>query len=79
MKMKSGGLLSSNLPSVIDQSNLSPSREFDRSMTRGNLLDNNTTFFIFICILLMTKGTQKTDDRTDSRNADSRNKPVTTG
>ena len=33
---------------------------------------------------MMTKGTQKTDDRTDSRNADSqygdpRNKPVTTG
>ena len=28
---------------------------------------------------LLTQGTTKTDDRTDSRNGDSRNKPVTTG
>ena len=44
--MKSGALLPSNLPSVIDRSNLSPSRE--------------------------AQGTQKTDNRTDSRNGDSR-------
>ena len=85
--MKNGVLLSSNLPSVIDRSNLSHSREaggykFDWLMTQGNLLDNKTTlkaFSFFISILMMTKGTQKTDDRTDSWNADSRNKPVTTG
>ena len=46
--MKSWVLLSSNLPSVIDQSNLSPSRE--------------------------AQGTQKTDNRTDSRNGASREK-----
>ena len=45
--------------------------KFDRSMAPGQLLDNNTT--LFISILMMTQGTQKTDDRTDSRNADSRN------
>ena len=43
--MKSGGLLSSNLPNVINLSNLSPHR--DRLMTQGKLLDNNTTLFIF--------------------------------
>ena len=54
LKIKSGVFLFSNLPSVIDHSNLSPSREasrrgdkFDRSMTRGKLLDNNTSLFIF--------------------------------
>ena len=48
--MKSGVLLSSNLRSVIDRSNLSPSRlgdKFDRSMARGKLIDNNTTLLIF--------------------------------
>ena len=54
--MKSGVLLSSNLPSVIDRTNLSP-----------------------ISILMMTQGTLKSDDRTDFQNADSRNKPATTG
>ena len=37
-KMKSGALLPSNLPRVIDRSNLSPSRlsdKYDRSMTLG--------------------------------------------
>ena len=37
--MKSGVLLSSNLPSVIDQSNLSQSR-------KSKLLDNSTRLFI---------------------------------
>ena len=45
--MKSWALLSSNLPSVIDRSNL--------SMTRGKLLDSDTQLFIFISILIMTK------------------------
>ena len=58
--MESGALLPSNLPSVIDLSNLSPSREaasdkFDRSMTRGKLLGNNAQLFIFISILIMTQ------------------------
>ena len=44
IKMKCVGLLSSNLPSVIDRSNLYQS---DRLMTRGKLIDNNSTFFIF--------------------------------
>ena len=59
-------------------------------MTRGKLLDNDTMFSFFIFILMMTLGTQKTEDRTDSRNVDFRNvdsrnadsrkkKPVTTG
>ena len=60
--MKSVELLSSNLPRVIDWSNLSPSH-FDRLMTLGILLDNNPTLFIFISILMMTQGTQKTGDR----------------
>ena len=42
IKMKSVGLLSSNLPSVIDRSHLSPSRE-----AQGKLLDNNPTLYIF--------------------------------
>ena len=59
--MKSSALLPSNLPSVIDRSNLPPSREqiyhlaasrlggkFDRSMTLGKLLGNNALLFIFI-------------------------------
>ena len=29
--------------------------EFDRSMTRGKLLDNDTQLFIFISILIMTQ------------------------
>ena len=52
--------------------------KFDRSMTRGKLLDNNPTLFIFF---YSNDGPRdyKTDDRTDSRNADdSRNKQVTT-
>ena len=44
--MKSVGLLSSNLPSVIDRLNLNIDK-FDRSMTRSKLLDNYTTLFIF--------------------------------
>ena len=41
--------------------------KFDRSMTRGKLLDNDTQLFIFITILIMTQlvftqGTQKTDN-----------------
>ena len=55
--MKSSALLPSNLPRVIDQSNLSPRRvaarsrlgdKFDRSMTLGKLLGNNALLFIFI-------------------------------
>ena len=52
----------SKLPSVIDRSHLSPSREskrrgdkFDRSMTRGKLLGNNAQLFIFISMLKMTQ------------------------
>ena len=63
--MKSVVLFSSNLPNVIDRSNLSPSRE--------------ARFSFFISILMMTQGIQETDDITDFRNADSRNKPVRTG
>ena len=44
--MKSVLLLSSNLPSAIDRSRLDD--KFDRSMTLGKLLDNNTPLFIFI-------------------------------
>ena len=51
--MKSCVSLSSNLPRVINRSNLSPSRfasrlgdKFDRSMTLGKLLDNNAQLFI---------------------------------
>ena len=43
-------------------------------MTRGKLLDTNTMLSFFISILMMTRETQKTDDRTDSRNGDSRKK-----
>ena len=46
LKMKSCVSLSSTLPRVIDQSNLSD--KFDRSMTLGKLLDNNAQLFIFI-------------------------------
>ena len=58
--------------------------KFDRSMTRGKLLDNDTQLFIFISILIMTQlhpRPQKTDNRTDSRSGASRKKknPVTTG
>ena len=48
--MKSGALLPSNLPRVIDRSNLC-----DRSMTQGKLLGNNAALFIFISILIMTQ------------------------
>ena len=56
--MKSGALLPSNLPRVIDRSHLSPSRvgdKCDRSMTLGKLLGNNAPLFIFISILIMTQ------------------------
>ena len=55
--MKSGALLPSNLPSVIDRSNLSPSREESLFvlMTRGKLLGNDAPLFIFISILIMTQ------------------------
>ena len=59
--MKSSALLPSNLPSVIDRSNLSRAAsrlgdkfdsrlgdKFDRSMTLGKLLGNNALLFIFI-------------------------------
>ena len=58
--MKSWALLSSNLPSVIDRSIYHRAAKrrgdkFDRSMTRGKLLDNDTQLFIFISILIMTQ------------------------
>ena len=68
--MKSWALLSSNLPSVIDRSNLSPHRftdqiyhraakrrgdKLDRLMTRGKLQDNDKQLFTFISILKMTQ------------------------
>ena len=57
--------------------------KFDQSMTRGNLLDNNKTLFIFISILIMTKETQKTDDinRFSERRFSERkfSEPVATG
>ena len=71
--MKNFGLLSSNLPGVLDLSHLSPSR--DRWMTPGKLLDNGAQLFIVISILIMTKRhprDPKTDNRTDSRNGASR-------
>ena len=51
--------------------------KFDRSMTRGKLLDNDSQLFIFIFIFILimthfTQGTQKTDNRTNSRNGSSR-------
>ena len=54
--MKSCALLSRNLPSVVDQSNVAKRRDdkFDRSMIQGKLLDNDTQLFIFISILIMT-------------------------
>ena len=67
--MKTCALSSSNLPSVINRSFI-----IYPSMTRGKLLDNDTQLFIFISILIMTQGTQKKDNRTDSRNDDSRKK-----
>ena len=43
-------------------------------MTQGKLLDNNPTLFIFYFYSYDDpKGQKKTDDRTDSGNADSRN------
>ena len=60
--MKSWALLSSNLPSVIDRSNVSPSREAFHFYFFSN---NDPT---------SPKGTQKTDNRTDSRNGASRKK-----
>ena len=57
-------------------------------MTRGKLLDNNPTLFVFYFYSNNDPRDKKTDDRTDSRNADSwnadswngdsRNKQVTT-
>ena len=75
--MKRCALLSCNLPStdqLYQQDAKRRGNKFDRLMTRGKLLDNNAQLFIFISILMMTKGTQKTDNRTDSRNGDSRGK-----
>ena len=61
--MKSSALLPSNLPSVIDRSNICRvsstdqiyhraakrlGDKFDRSMTLGKLLGNNAPLFIFI-------------------------------
>ena len=62
--MKSCALLSCNLPSVIDRSNVSPSRQ-------AFFYSNNDPNF--------TQGAQKTDNRTDSRNGASRKKIATTG
>ena len=80
--MKSWALLSSNLLSGIDRSNLSPSREargdkFDRPMTRGKLLDNDTQLFIFISILIMTQLHPRDPEnrqQNQSRNSASRKK-----
>ena len=47
--------------------------KFDWSMTRGKLLDNNQHFSFFY-FYSNNDPMDKTDDRTDSRNADSRNK-----
>ena len=44
--------------------------KFDRSMTRGKLLDNDTQLFIFIPFLIMTQlhpRDPETDNRSDSR------------
>ena len=71
--MKSHVLLSSNLPSVIDRSNFSPSHE-------GKLLDHNAQLFIFISILLMTqlhpRDPEKQTTKTDFRNGASREKKL---
>ena len=47
IKMKNVGLLSSNLPSIIDRASRLGDK-FDRSMSLGKLLDNYPTLFIFI-------------------------------
>ena len=83
--MKSGVLLSSNLQSVIDRSNLSPSRErrgdkFDKLMTRVKLLDNNTTLFIFY--FYSNDDPRDTENRRQNRFSERRfseKTPVTTG
>ena len=53
-------------------------------MTRGKLLDNNPTLLIFYFYSNDDPRDWKTDDKTDfrnavSRNGDSQDKPVTTG
>ena len=48
--MKSGALLPSNMPSVINRPHL-----FDRPMARGKLLGNIAPLFIIISILIMTQ------------------------
>ena len=60
IKMKNCALLSSNLQSVIDLSIYHRAAKrrgdkFDRSMTRGKLLVNETQLFIFMSILIMTQ------------------------
>ena len=53
--MKNCALLSSNLPSDIDRSNLYVDSKFDRPMKRGKLLDNDTQLFIFNFIIIMSQ------------------------
>ena len=65
IKMKSGVLLSCK-PSFFDRLNLISRWHEVNYLTLAQRLS------IFMSILMMTQGTQKTDDRTDSRNVDSR-------
>ena len=57
--------------------------DFDRSMTRGKLLDNDTQLFIFISILIMTqlhlRDPENRQQNQFSERRFSEKKPVTTG
>ena len=87
--MKSWASLSSNLPTVIDRSNLAAKwrgDKFDRSMTLGKLLDNDTQLFIFISILILVMtqlhprdSENRQQNRFSERHFSKKKKPVTTG
>ena len=73
--MKHCALLSSNFRVAKRRGD-----KFDWSMTRGKLLDNDTQLFILYFYSNndpnFTQGTQKTDNRTNSRNGASRKKQL---
>ena len=92
INMKSCALWSSNLPSVMtdqiyhqDQIYHRAAKrrgdKFDRSMTRGKVLDNNTQLFNSISILMMIQGIPKTQHNQSSERRFSKKKnqiqPVT--
>ena len=61
------------------QTNNSTSGTADPEYRDGHIRTIIQRFSFFISILMMTLGTQKANDRTDSRNGNSRKKTVTTG